>query len=142
MRTLLILAGLAQLALVAGSFVIPRVLGWREETAKLRPLTRQVFWTYAGYILTAHLIFGLASALAPDLLLEGTPLARGVAGFIALWWGARLVIQFAWFDTASERPPGLRFIVAEKALVLLFVGCTALYATIAALGPAAAGALD
>lgn len=142
MRELLIAAGLAQLALVAGSFSIPRVLGWREETAKLRPLTRQVFWTYAGYILTAHLIFGLTSVFAADLLLEGTPLARGVNAFIALWWGARLVIQFTWFDTASERPPGTLFQVAEKALVLLFVGCTALYGAIAALGPAARTVFD
>jgi len=43
-------AGVGQLALIVASLAIPRVLRWREETAKLRPLTRQVFWTYAIYI--------------------------------------------------------------------------------------------
>src|SRR5262245_28399545 len=58
------LAGLGQVVLVAGSLAVPRVLGWRRELAGLRPLTRQVFWTYAGYILTTNLVFGLVSALA------------------------------------------------------------------------------
>ena len=50
METAIRLAGAAQLALALASLAIPSVLGWREETRKLRPLTRQVFWTYAAYI--------------------------------------------------------------------------------------------
>src|SRR5262249_48695914 len=38
MRTLVVLAGLGQLALAAASLAIPRVLGWREETARLLDL--------------------------------------------------------------------------------------------------------
>jgi hypothetical protein len=45
---LVLAAGVGQLVLIVGSLAIPRALGWAEETAKLRPLTRQVFWTYAG----------------------------------------------------------------------------------------------
>ena len=36
----------------------------------LRPLLRQVFWTYAAYIWFTNLCFGLVSALAPHWLLE------------------------------------------------------------------------
>src|SRR5277367_589682 len=104
MRHLLLLAGLGQLLLAAVSLSIPGVLGWREDTARLKPLTRQVFWTYAGYIWTAHVAFGLLSALSPGLLLERTPLAASVSGFMATWWAARLVIQFVLFDR-SARPP-------------------------------------
>src|SRR5690349_14911641 len=43
MTSLVVLAGIGQLALAVASLVLPRVLGWRAETAKLRPLTRQVF---------------------------------------------------------------------------------------------------
>lgn len=43
MTPFLVAAGLGQLALAAGSLALPRVLGWRTETAKLRPLTRHVF---------------------------------------------------------------------------------------------------
>ncbi|MBI3269839.1 MAG: hypothetical protein HYZ53_12510 [Planctomycetes bacterium] len=124
------LSGLAQLGLAGGSLAIPKVLGWRAETAKLRNLTRQVFWTYAGYIWCAHVCFGALSLFRPDLLLDGSPLAAVVAGFIAAWWGARLAIQFTWFDRA-ERPPGRLFIFAEYLMVAFFVAMTAVYAALA-----------
>jgi hypothetical protein len=127
LRTLIIAAGLGQLALAIASVSIPRVLGWREETAKLRPLTRQVFWTYAGYIWAAHVVFGLLSALAPGLLTDGSTLAGLVCAFIAAWWGVRLSIQFLAFDR-SERPPGAMFLAAEIALVAAFVAFTSVYA--------------
>lgn len=133
MRTLLVLAGLGQLALALASLAIPRVLRWREETAKLRPLTRQVFWTYAAYIFSFHMAFGLLSALAPDRLLDRTPLARTVAGFIAVYWGARLALQFFCFDR-SERPPGALAKLAETALVSLFLSLTVVYAIVALSG--------
>lgn len=106
------------------------MLGWRAETAKLAPLTRHVFWTYAGYILVSHVCFGLLSALGPDLLLERAPLAAIVSGFIATWWGARLVLQFAAFDR-SARPAGAIYVLAEVALVTAFVANTAIYAIVA-----------
>jgi len=55
---LLTLAGIGQVMLAAVSPLIPLVLRWREQTARLDMLTRQVFWTYAGYILVINLCFG------------------------------------------------------------------------------------
>lgn len=92
----------------------------------LRPLTRQVFWTYAGYIWFSNLSFGLLSAFFPASLIAGTPLAAAVTGFIALWWAARLVIQFAYFDR-TDTPVGMQYHVAEAALILLFVALTLIY---------------
>jgi hypothetical protein len=132
-RTILVLAGLGQLALALASLAIPRVLRWREETAKLRPLTRQVFWTYAAYIVSFHVAFGLVSSLAPELLLDRTPLARMVAGFIAVYWGVRLSLQFFCFDR-SERPRGALGKLSEAALVALFVFLTVVYAIVALTG--------
>ena len=54
---LVVAAGVGQLVLVAASLAIPRALRWPEDLAKLRPLTRQVFWTYAGYIWATNLAF-------------------------------------------------------------------------------------
>ena len=98
LKTLIIVAGVGQLLLAAGSRAIPRVLKWREELANVRPLTRQVFWTYAGYIWTTNVCFGLVSVLMPGELLAGTPLGAAVCGFITLYWLARVVIQFVYFD--------------------------------------------
>lgn len=126
LRTLVLLAGVGQIVLALASLAIPRVLRFEEETAKLRPLLRQMFWTYAGYILCTNLSFGLLSALAPASLLDGSPLAAAVTGFIAVYWGARVVLQFAWFDR-SDAPPGAHVRLAEAALVLLFVFLTCVY---------------
>jgi hypothetical protein len=122
----LFLAGLGQLALIVGSLAIPAVLRWPADVAKLRPLTRQVFWTYAGYIWATNLSFGLLSTIGPHLLLDGSPLAGCVCGFITAYWGARVLIQFLYFDR-SEAPKGWPFLVAEAALDGLFVFLTGVY---------------
>jgi hypothetical protein len=41
--------------------------------------------------------FGILSVLLPQELAGRTVLARGVCGFVAVFWGARLVLQFALF---------------------------------------------
>jgi hypothetical protein len=126
LHALLIAAGLGQLALAAASLAIPVLLKWREQTARMQPLTRQIFWTYAGYIWSFHVCFGLVSALAPEWLLDRTPLAAAVCGFIAVYWGARLVLQFTWIDR-SGAPCGPLYVAAEIGLVTLFVSLTAIY---------------
>jgi hypothetical protein len=126
LATLIFWAGIGQLVLITGSLAIPRVLGWAEQTAKFRPLIRQVFWTYAAYIWATNLGFGLLSALSPGLLVDGSPLAGWVSLYIALYWGARVLIQFFYFDR-SDAPTGPLVGVAEAALVTLFVALTAVY---------------
>jgi hypothetical protein len=129
-RNALILAGIAQLGIAASSVFIPRLLGWKEETTRLKPLTRQVFWTYASYILGFHVAFGLLSVLAPAALLDGSLLARAVCGFIAVYWAVRLTLQFVAFDrsVAAGRP---LFRFAEAAYVGTFAYLVLVYGTTA-----------
>ena len=128
------IAGVAQLGLALGSLAIPRVLGWSDELRALRPLTRQVFWVYAAYVLGTNVALGLVSSLLPGPLIAPTPLGRSVAAYAALYWGARLGIQLGYFDRSLVRGrPWLRR--ADAALTCLFAGLTAIY------GAAAAGAL-
>ena len=122
---LVLLAGAGQLALIVASLAIPFVLRWREELAKLRPLTRQVFWTYSLYIWATNLSFGLVS-LRPAWLLDGSPLAACVTGFITAYWLGRLAIQFFYFDR-SDAPPGWHVRAAEVALVGLFFYLSLVY---------------
>jgi hypothetical protein len=126
MKILLVLGGLGQLTLAIGSLALPRVLRWGADTAKLRPLTRQVFWTYAAYIWVTNVCFGVLSTFAPGWLLDKSSLARAVNGYITVYWGARLLVQFFYFDR-SETPPGVIYKLAEVALVTLFVFLTVVY---------------
>ena len=130
---LLILAGLGQLAISLTSLAIPRLLGWREELRVLRPLTRSVFWTYASYTLGIHLWFAAVSMAAARQLAAGGALATFVTGFIAVYWGARIVVQFTYYDrsVAAGRP---LFRFAEVAYVGAFGALTLLYGGVALRG--------
>jgi len=125
-ETLIVAAGVGQLGLAAGSLALPRVLDWSADTAKLKSLTRKVFWTYAGYIWVTNVCFGVLSVAAPRALLEGSVLSRAVAGYIAVYWGARVLVQLFYFERV-DAPSGLRYRLAEAALTLLFVGLTIVY---------------
>ena len=123
---LLIVAGVGQAILCLASPAIPAVLGWKGKLAVLPKLMRQVYWTYACYILGAHVCFAILSLAAPRWLMQGDGLAMVVTGFIALWWGARLALHLTTFDT-EEVPEGGWYKAAEWGLGLLFTALTLVY---------------
>lgn len=126
MSDFIIAAGVGQLLVVLGSLAIPAALQWRQQLAALRPLTRQVFWTYAGYIWCTNLFFAVVSLLIPAELTGETPLALAVCLFISLYWAARVVIQFVYFDR-SDAPQGRIYLWAEWFLVSLFIAFATVY---------------
>jgi hypothetical protein len=86
-----------------------------------------VFWTYAGYIWSTNVAFGLVSAFLTEDLLDRSRLAACVTGVIALNWAARCLIQWCYFDR-SDVPTGWPVRLAEFGLNGLFVFLTATYA--------------
>ncbi len=120
------LAGAGQLALVLGSAAIPRQLGWREKLSHVSPLIRQMFWVYSGYTLATNMAFGLLSAFGTSLLLDHSPLAAAVSGFMAAYWIARVVIQWTYFDT-SEIPRTPFNVFARWSLEGLFIALAPVY---------------
>lgn len=91
--TLIWLAGAGQLLVLIASAQVPFRLNWREIFSRLPKLHQQMYWTYGGYIVLAIVGQGLLSLLCADELAAGTALARGVCGYIAVFWGIRLVLQ-------------------------------------------------
>jgi hypothetical protein len=133
MKTFLMLAGVGQIGLALVSPFVLKFLKGEKEIAKLRPIFRNLFLTYAAYILTINICFGVLSLLRPEWLLDGTPLARAVAGFITAYWGIRLSLEFLYYDR-SARPPGTLWMLAEWLLVGLFAYLTGVYGYIAVTG--------
>jgi hypothetical protein len=130
-RDVVVVAGSLQLALSVASLAIPKVLGWRRELACVGPMTRQVFWTYAAYVCGAHVAFGLGSVLLAGSLLSGSSLARAVAGFIAAWWGVRLLVALLGCER-REMPKTVAVAWAHAALLALFTALTIVYGGVAA----------
>jgi len=131
LSSLLVVAGIGQILLAVVSPLIPRLLDWSAQTARLEPLTRQVFWTYAAYILVINLSFGLISSLRPQWLLTSSPLASSVDGFIAVYWLARFLVQVFYFDRCGV-PDQLLFRLADIALTVFFAALAVTY-TLAAI---------
>jgi hypothetical protein len=132
MQTLLEITGylLVGLALLHGVF--PRYFRWREETAALGLLTRQILHIHTFFIaLTVFLMGLLCVSSAADLL--NTPLGRRICLGMAVFWGIRLIIQF--FGYSSKLWRGKVFeTCAHIGFTLFWIWLTGLY-LIASLKP-------
>jgi hypothetical protein len=118
--------GFAHFGLCLASLFIPKALRWNHHLQVLQPLMKQMFWTYAAYILAINFSFGLISVLASGELLNHSFLASSITLFIGLYWLTRVAIQFFYFDR-SAAPKGLIYTLGEIALVTLFIVFTTAY---------------
>ena len=100
MNTVLILklTALTYLGLLAAGALMPRVVRLREHLATLPEFIRQLFWVYYAFIGFSLACFGLGTYFLADHLAAGTPLARAVCGFLALFWCGRFVAGKFVFD--------------------------------------------
>jgi hypothetical protein len=117
---LIICCGAGHIILCLASLMIPKVLKWNKALECLPKLLRQLFWTYAGYILSINFCIGILSIIAAGDLLDKSFLARSITFFIGIYWLARVGIQFFYFDKAAA-PKGFVFTLGEAALTVLFL---------------------
>lgn len=97
----LYLAGGVQLAILAASASVPRVFDWRKNLRGLDPFLRKLFWVYGVFIVMVIIAFGVLTLRHAPVMAAGDPLARWVCGVIAIFWAARLLVQ--WFVFDAER---------------------------------------
>ena len=132
LRLLIITSGLMHFAILTASALVPRVLDWHSELAKLPALLRQLVWVHGGYIVSMIVAIGTVSVLLPTELTTGSPLARSVCGFIAVFWGARLVLQLLFFEPAGFLKSAV-LKLGYHSLTIAFTFLTAVYAASAVL---------
>lgn len=123
------LAGLAHLISLTAMFYAPINLRWDEELSRLPRLLRQMCNVYQAYTGATIAALGLVSlCCAPDLV-SGTPLARAVCAYIALFWGVRLVLQRTYDFAPHLKTPLLR--VGYHGLTVLFIVFVTFYGWLA-----------
>lgn len=120
------IAGVMQLGLLSAAVVLPKKLEWRKQLDLLSPLVRQLFVVYAVYVVSMIAALGAVSVGLADKLVDGSTLARAVTGFTALFWTARLALQFFVFDTKPYRTNRF-FEIAYHALTVTFVYLSATF---------------
>jgi len=96
-------AGMVQVAIALANFVLPKKLNYRENLSRVTPIIRQIFLVHSGYIvgivlLFATITFGFAAQLA-----SGRGLGRFLAAAMAVFWLARVPLQFFYYDAALRR---------------------------------------
>jgi uncharacterized membrane protein YhaH (DUF805 family) len=122
---LITLAGVGQLGVLVASALVPFRLNWKAELTGLSRLHRQMYWVYGGYVVLAIVAFGFISLFNAQEMASGGGLARGVCGYIAVFWGVRLVLQGV-FDV-KEHLTARWLKVGYHVLTALFVSFTLIY---------------
>lgn len=98
LELLIFIGGILHFGILLASAMVPKVLDWKGTLDKLDGLSRQLVWVHGAFIVLVIIGFGFLSIFFAGELVTGTPLARGVCLFIALFWAARLIVQFFVFD--------------------------------------------
>jgi hypothetical protein len=119
-------AAIGQLAVLIASVQAPARLGWKQDIAKLTRFNQKVFWVYGFYILLSIVSFAVLTFCLHDLLLAGDAAARGLAGFIAIFWSVRVLVDIFWYDH-RDWPPGNTLVAGHAMVTSLFCSLAAVY---------------
>lgn len=96
-------AGVSLIGLSLLHFAFPRRFRWREELAAISLLNREIFYVHTFFVCLTVAGMGLLCALAPGALTERTTLGVWVSAGGALFWAARLYIQFFVYSASHWR---------------------------------------
>src|SRR4249920_3467513 len=125
MPTLIFLAGMGQLCILIASALVPFQLKWKTELTVLSRLHRQMYWIYGAYVVLSIAAFGLICLFNSNELASGSGLARAICGFIAIFWGGRLALQWVLDVEAHLSTWWLR--LGYHVLTILFASFTLLF---------------
>ncbi|MCU0751951.1 MAG: hypothetical protein MUF86_12410 [Akkermansiaceae bacterium] len=129
MKALLEITGGLLMALALMHAVFPRYFRWKEETAGLSLLTRQILHVHTFFIALTVFLMGLLCLTGAEDLIH-TPLGRRISLGLAVFWGIRLGIQF--FGYSSKLWRGKTFeTFAHVAFTLFWAWLTGLFLLVA-----------
>lgn len=126
LEILLRLAGFIQFTILIASALVPRVLDWRANLALLHPFLRSLFWVYGAFIVLIIVSFGTLTLLDAGAMAAGEPVARSLSAFIAIFWLARLAVQWFVFDCRAFLTNRL-LTAGYHSLTLAFIYLTVIY---------------
>jgi hypothetical protein len=95
---LLQVAGVTHLGLMSAGLVMPRVVNMRAHLAGLPAFIRQLFWVYYSFIALCLVGFSVITIAFAETLASGSPLARALCVFLAVFWTMRLLVATFVFD--------------------------------------------
>ena len=119
-------AALGHLVVLIASVQAPARLGWKLDIPKLTRFNQKVFWVYGFYILLSIVSFAVLTWRLHDEFLAGELAARWMAGFIAIFWTVRVLIDLFWYDH-RDWPQGNALVAGHALATSLFSGLAVIY---------------
>jgi hypothetical protein len=120
------MAGAGHFCVLMASFQVPYRLGWKQDLAKLTAFNRKLMWVHGGFAVLTIIAFGILTLALHAELMRGDRAALGLAAFIGVYWAARVVVDFAYYEH-GDWPRGRGFVVGHVMLTLLFVFLSSTY---------------
>ena len=127
---LLMIAGVGHFGILSASALTPYVLDWKTVLKSLTPFLKNLFWVYGGFIVLVIIGMGVLTLMNLKAMANGDPVARSIAGFIATFWCARLLVQIFIFDVKVYLT-NIWLKMGYHTLTAAFVYFTALYSAVA-----------
>lgn len=119
--------GILQIGLAILHLLFPARFNWREETARLSLLNRQIFYVHTFFVCLILVLFGLLSLFFASELLRGDSFSRAISGGISAFWFMRLLAQLFVYDSALWKGKAFETTV-HIAFIFLWIGLTSVYA--------------
>jgi hypothetical protein len=120
------LAGAGHFVILCASFQVPIRLEWRRDLAQLNPFNRKLLWVQSGFTVLTIIAFGTLTLLFHAELLQGDPVALGLASFIGIYWTARILVD-AFYFSHKDWPQGRFFAAGHILLTSLFAALAITY---------------
>lgn len=120
------LAGAGHFCVLIASFQVPYRLHWKEDLLKLTPFNRKLMWVHGAFAVLTIIAFGAMTLFLHKEMLAGDRAALAIALFIGVYWAARIVVDFTYYEH-GDWPSGRGFVVGHILLTLLFAFLSATY---------------
>jgi hypothetical protein len=114
-------AGFGHFIILFASFQVPFRLEWVRDLAQLKPFNRKLLWAQGSFTVLTIIAFGTFTLALHQEMLRGDRAATWIAGFIALYWTARILVDAFYFDH-EDWPAGRFFQIGHFLLTSLFCG--------------------
>ena len=125
---ILVLAGVLQLVIAAANLPLTWILRFGREHRRLTPIVRQIHEVHHVFLVALLVVFGAITLVFPDELAAGAGLGRFLSCMLAVFWGARLIVQRFYYDRLFLR----NHRAGDVAFSLVFAFLTGVYAASAA----------
>lgn len=127
LETGLVLAAAGQCCIAILNFSLIRIMGWKEDLARVSLLVREVFQIHAWFISITLLIFAaLTFRFGGEIAAGCEPVYRWMARSIGAFWAVRAVLQVTFYSRSHWRGIASRTAV-HIILLAVYSGFAALY---------------